>query len=67
MDGRIGGEVGGLHPGEVPVRAGGVVAWGVGGIYPGPMLVESDLGAALPGPDRGPILLAVSGSGHNQS
>lgn len=66
MDGRIGGAVGEVRAGEMPVREGGVVAWGVGGVYPGPVPVESDIRAALPNPDRGSAVPTVSGSGHNR-
>lgn len=59
MDGRIGGEVGEVRAGQVPVRTGGVVARGVGAVYPGPVLTESGLGAALPDQNRGTGLLAV--------
>lgn len=66
LDSRIGGAVGGRHPGQMPFRAGGVVAWGVGHVHTGPVPVESDLDPVVPGQNRGTGLLAVSGSGHNQ-
>ena len=47
MDGRIGGEVGEVRAVQMPVRAGGVVAWGAGAVYPSSVPVESDFGAAL--------------------
>jgi hypothetical protein len=66
VDGRIGGEMGPLRAGQVPVRTGGVVARGVGAVYPGPVLAESGLGPVVPNPDRGPTVPVVNGSGHNR-
>jgi hypothetical protein len=47
MDGRIGGAMGEVRAVQMPVRTGGVVARGAGAVHSGPMLVESDFGAAL--------------------